>query len=161
MTSIKHTIIICLILFMTSACSMIKPIPSDITIKLTTDTQLNPDRENRSSPVVLRIYQLSSDKIFKQSDFFQIYDNDKATLADAMIKKQELELNPNESRKIDITPDAKTKFIGLLAAFQNMDNAKWQQVIKIKSHPPTGIPVYDNTVFDISLNQNKINLLDN
>lgn len=159
MKSIKTSIFICLMLFFTSACSLIKTVPSDISLKLTTDAQLNPDRENRSSPVVLRIYQLSSAKKFKESDFFQIYDKDKATLGDAMLKKQELELNPNESRKLDIKLDAKTKYIGLLAAFQNMDNAKWQEIIKISPYPPTGIPVYGNVTYEVSLSQNKITLL--
>lgn len=153
--------LVLLFAFALSACSLLKPIPDDVSINLTTNTALNPDKEGRSSPVVLRIYELSSEKQFVDKDFFDIYDDEKETLGDTLIKKQEFELSPNESRKLAISPNNKTKFIGIVAAFRNLDNAKWQEIIALKSQKPTGIPVITSQNFEINLDQNKIKLLNN
>ncbi len=140
------------------ACGLLKPIPGDLSLALTTSPELNPDSEGRSSPVVLRIYQLNSDTNFKESEFFDIFDDDKSALAETFIEKQELELNPNESRKFSLPLNEKTKYLGLVAAFRNIENAKWRELIEIKSSIPTGIPIFANNELTVRLEKNSITL---
>ena len=156
----KHKILSFSLLCLTflSACSLLEPIKEDVSISLTTNTKLNPDAEGRSSPVVLRMYQLTTDKLFREKDFFEIFDEDKASLADSMVSKKELELNPNESRRLQLNLKPQTRYIGLMAAFRDLDNAKWQEVIKINPQIPTGIPVHEGQVFNVRLEDNKISL---
>ena len=135
---------------------MFKTIPDALTISINTASDLNPDSEGRSSPIVLRIYELSDMKVYKESDFFDIFDNDKEILGEALVNKSEMELNPNESRKIDIPLNEKTKYIGFLAAYRDIDTAKWRETMVIDAKIPTGIPVYGNRGFNVDLNKNKI-----
>lgn len=157
----KFLFILITCLFVLPACSLFKPVPDDINLSITTSTQLNPDKEGRSSPVVLRIYELSSDQHFKEKDFFDIYDDDKTALADSFIGKQELELNPNESRKLQLAPKSSTRFIGLLAAFRNLEQSTWREVIPVDSSKPTGILLQKENELAIRLDKNSITLIKN
>ena len=139
-------------------CSLIKPIPNTFNIAINADSKVNPDKDGRSSPVVLRIYELKSNKIYNSLDFFDIYDNDKEVLKDEFIKKQEMELNPNESRKIDFVLNKDTKFVGFLVAYQNIDSAKWRETVSVEARKPTGIPVYALQTLTVNLEKNKINI---
>jgi len=137
-------------------CSLIKPIPDNFTISINTSSDLNPDNDDRASPVVLRIYELSDAKLFNESDFFDLYDEDTEILGKAILKKQEMELNPNESRKLEMILTDKTNFIGFIAAYRDIDSAKWREVHAVKTQKPTGVPVYSSSGLTIDLKKNKI-----
>ena len=139
-------------------CSLVKTIPNTFNIAINADAKVNPDKDGRSSPVVLRIYELSSDKKFSNLDFFDLYDNDKEMLEKDYLNKQEMELNPNESRKVDFVLNKKTKFIGFLVAYREIDSAQWREVVAVESRKPTGIPVYSLQGLTVNLEKNKINI---
>ncbi|MDH5257126.1 MAG: type VI secretion system lipoprotein TssJ [Gammaproteobacteria bacterium] len=141
-----------------SGCSLFKPIPNTFKIAINADAKVNPDKDGRPSPVVLRIYELNSDEAFKKAEFFDIYDNDKEVLDKAFVKKQEMELTPNESRKLDFVLNEKTKFIAFLVAFQDIDSSKWREIVAVEPRKPTGIPVYGLQGLTINLEKNKINI---
>lgn len=152
----KCFVLVLIMLITLPACGLLKPIPDNLDLSLTTGPDLNPDAEGRSSPVVVRIYELSADRNFKGKDFFDIFDDEKKSLADTLIKKQELELNPNESRKLTIKLNENTKYLGLFAAYRDIDTAVWRKTIKLKGRKPTGIPVYENNLLKARLEKNSI-----
>jgi len=156
--SIVRLLLIAGLVLFASGCSLIQPIPNTFNIAINADAKVNPDKDGRSSPVVLRIYELGSEKEFNSLDFFDLYDNDKEVLAKSFVKKQEMELNPNESRKIDFVLDEKTRFVGFLVAFQDLDSAKWRETVAVDSRKPTGIPVYGLQSLTVDLQKNKINV---
>ena len=137
-------------------CSLIKPIPDNFSISINTSSDLNPDNDGRASPVVLRIYELNDDKLFKESDFFDLYDDDTEILGKAIVKKQEMELNPNESRKLEIILADTTTSIGFIAAYRDIDSATWREVYVVKAQKPTGVPVFSSSGLTIDLKKNKI-----
>ena len=141
-----------------SGCALITPIENTYNISINADAKVNPDKDGRSSPVVLRVYELKSDIKFKSWDFFDLYDNDKEVLEKTFIKKQEIELNPNESRKINFVLNKKTKYVGFLVAFQDIDTAKWREVVSVEPRQPTGVPVYALQGITVNLEKNKINI---
>ena len=150
-----------LLIALTTSCSLFKPIPDSLSISINTATDLNPDSEGRSSPIVLRIYELSDMKAFKEKDFFDIFDNDKESLTKSLVKLNEIELNPNESRKLDINLNSSTKYIGFLAAYRDIDQSKWREIAALTSQKPSGVPVYGTRGFTVDLNKNKITIVSN
>jgi len=141
-----------------ASCALVEPIPNTYHIAINADAQVNPDQEGRASPVVLRIYQLSSDKKFATQDFFDLYDNDKDVLENSYINKKEIELNPSESRKIHFLLDNKTRYIGFLVAYQDIDSAKWRAMVNVQARQPSGIPVYAQQGLTVNLEKNKITI---
>jgi len=139
-----------------NACALIKPVPDPFIVSINTTSDLNPDADDRSSPVVLRIYELNDATAFKEKDFFDLYDDDKEVLAKAYVNKQEMELNPNESRKVEIVLDPNTKYLGFLVAYRDIDSAKWREVHEVQYRKATGIPVFGKRGLTVDLKKNKI-----
>ena len=160
MNNSKITLIFTGLLFimLVAGCALIKPVPDDYVISLNSSSDLNPDADGRASPLVLRIYELSDDKLFKESEFFDLYDNDTEILEKAIVNKQEIELNPNESRKLELPLADETKFIGFLAAYRDIESATWRELHDVKSQKPTGVPVFAARGLVVDLKKNKIEI---
>jgi type VI secretion system protein VasD len=94
------------------ACSTPPPKPQPVNLKLnmTASADVNPDAQNRPSPVVIRIYQLKDDAAFKGADFFALYDKEEATLAAALVSRVEFDWLPARRKPSIIrslpTPDS-------------------------------------------------------
>ena len=154
--NLSQLILMTTLILLSAGCALVEPIPNTFNIAINAGAKVNPDSEGRTSPVVLRVYELSSNKAFESLDFFDLYDNDKEVLEKAFVKKQEMELNPNESRQINFVLDSETKYIGFLVAFQDIDSAKWREVHSVEKRVPTGIPVYGLQGVTVNLQKNKI-----
>jgi len=100
-------------------------------LSISASEHLNPDIDNRASPIVLRIYQLTHIDTFNNSDFFALYENDQSLLAKDLKFREELEIKPSESsiKTLNINPDS--KYIAVLGAFRDLDNAQWKSFLAI------------------------------
>jgi type VI secretion system protein VasD len=87
---------------------------------------VNPDGQNRPSPIVIRIYQLKDDTGFKDADYFALYDKEAATLAAALVSRVEFELAPGEKRTVDYAVAPDTRYIGVAAAYRDIRNEQWR-----------------------------------
>jgi type VI secretion system protein VasD len=118
-----------------TACGSSPPKPQPVKINLVASADVNPDAENRPSPVVVRVYQLKDDAAFKDADFFALYDKEQATLAAALVSRVEFELAPGEQRAVDyqLTPDA--HFVVVVAAYRDIRNAQWRAEIGAPDKP--------------------------
>lgn len=105
-----------------------KPPRVDITIQTSND--LNPDRVGRPSPIVIRLYELKVDTAFNNANFFALYDSDKDILGDDLVKVEEMEVAPDKTITLPRKKfDMDSKMLGVLAAYRNLDNAKWRATV--------------------------------
>lgn len=98
---------------------------------------INPDINDQPSPLVVTLYQLKTDAVFKDADFFSVYNDPKATLGDDLIMRDQVEIEPNQKiTKIqDISSD--THNIGIVAAYRDLHNAQWRQIVSIQKAKDT------------------------
>jgi type VI secretion system protein VasD len=101
----------------------------------------NPDVHGRPSPVVVRLYELKDIDVFSSADFFSLYDKEAETLGSALVGKEEFDLRPGETRpyKRQLQPD--TKFIGVVAAFRDLENSRWRQTAPVPAKKNVTITV--------------------
>lgn len=92
---------------------------------------VNPDHNGRASPVVLRIYQLRGASAFQKTDFFPLYEQEQATLGAELVRRDELTLRPGESRDQPLELDAETHYIGVAAAFRDIDQSQWRALVEV------------------------------
>lgn len=100
--------------------------PTKVDATISASHEINPDTSQRPSPVVLRIYELTSDTTFNSADFFQLYDEESSTLGDELVSRQELDITPGEEKELVFKPQQNTRFLGVVAAFRNIDKATWR-----------------------------------
>lgn len=106
--------------------------PSVLNATVETGHFLNPNVYNHSSPVVVTFYQLKSETIFQQVNFFSLYGNAEKTLGSDLLDKYELEVRPEKAQEINFSLSPTVNFIGVVAAFREPDHTQWRQVIPIK-----------------------------
>ena len=118
-----------------AACSSAPPPPPPpTTIQLTVvgAKALNPDPNGRPSPVMLRLYQLGPSDAFANADFFQVIDQDKATLGPTLLDRQELAVPPDSRQTVTIQPKPEVKTLAVAAAFRAYEEAGWRAMQPIQ-----------------------------
>jgi type VI secretion system protein VasD len=153
---IKHisTLAILASVLMLSACSSSNIFSSAANAIISPSTDLifhvakdvNPDLNERPSPVVVTIYQLSSRTIFDNQDFFSLYENAQTILGPDLLTKQELELQPEQEMVQTLKLNKNANYVGIVVAYRDVDNSRWRGVVEVS---PTG---YD----DIDINIEKL-----
>ena len=115
------------------------PPPPKLSVNVVAATYLNPDANGRASPVVMRVYELKSPTQFANADFHALFDQDRAALASDIVAREEFVLRPGETKAIDklLAPD--TQAIGVMAAFRDIERARWRAVAALT-------PAKDNIV---------------
>ena len=115
-------------------CSSTPPPPKPTSVKATVQAaaDVNPDSRKRASPLVVRIYELKSAAAFEAADFLSLYDRDQATLAGDMVGREEFTMRPGESRPWEKTISPEVRFIGVMAAYRDIERARWKTLIAIK-----------------------------
>jgi type VI secretion system protein VasD len=128
--SIKRTILILMLLTSLVGCfggnSIVK-----LKARVDTAEDVNPNYVGQPSPVILRVYQLRSPDIFKSADFFEIYDNEIATLGQTYVRRDEFELQPGMKYDLNDEIDPSTKYIGVIAAFRDLDKSRWRSYVQL------------------------------
>lgn len=124
-------------LAMLSGCSMwdqfkessgITPETSSIELVIEADQVLNVRKGGEPSPVILRIHELSSPVLFRNLDFFSLFENDKESLGDEYIKRYEYQIQPGESIHEMLTLDPATRAVGFSVAFRDINGSSWRKV---------------------------------
>jgi type VI secretion system protein VasD len=126
-----------------SACAS-KPTVTPVTLTLTAAANANPDTRGRASPLTVRAYALKSAAAFEAADFFSLYEKDTATLGAELVQREEVVLRPGDSRTFDLTLPADAKAIAVMAAYRDLERARWREVRSLEAGSPTRM----NAVFE-------------
>ena len=106
------------------------PDPAEVDLKVVASAGLNPDLEGRPSPVVMQIYKLRGADAFNNARFFELYDDAQQVLGQDYVGVSEVEMSPDSERTLSIegmTVD--TRYVGILAAYRDIDEARWRAVV--------------------------------
>ncbi|RYZ11997.1 MAG: type VI secretion system lipoprotein TssJ [Comamonadaceae bacterium] len=110
-----------------------KPVITTVALTLVAEADANPDARGRASPLTVRVYVLKSPGLFEGADFFSLFEKDQATLGAEMLQREEMLLRPGESRKLPLTLSADAKALGFMAAYRDLDRARWRAVRAVET----------------------------
>lgn len=114
-----------------AACSS-APKPTPISGSIVASAQVNPSVSQRPSPVLVRVYELKSATAFNSADFVSLFQRDQAELAADLVGRDEFILSPGQSRPYVKTLAPEVRFIGVLAAFRDIERAQWRSVVALQ-----------------------------
>ena len=117
------------------------PPPTKVELTLTAADDVNPDPEGRASPVIVRYYQLASTTAFEKADFFQLYDKEAALLGQDLLGREEVPLAPGAVQKASFEAKPGTKFLGVVAAYRDINQAEWRADVPIPANQTTKLKV--------------------
>lgn len=107
--------------------------PTMISLHAYASAEMNRNFENEPTPVVVRIFALTSDHRFFGYDFFSIAGDAEATLGVTLLDElDETALNPDSYKALGpYELPKKTRKIGVLAEYQDIDTAVWRASIDV------------------------------
>ena len=103
----------------------------NVTITTHSAKYLNPDIRGNPSPLLLTLLALRSSVGFNQASYRQLQNNSVSALNNNLIDKQSIELRPGETQKMTQSITSDTRYIGLIAAYRNIDQARWRALVPI------------------------------
>lgn len=103
-----------------------EPKASRLTFSAVGAANLNPDSSGNASPLVIRIYALRDLTEFNVADYFALYDRDEEVLAQDLVKRDEIIIEPGQTLTLDREFPPEMRFVGVLAAFREVGQAKWR-----------------------------------
>lgn len=143
--SVVHTIITSLLTIamvgLLSACAGAPPKPEPISIQITTTADVNPDMQGRPSPIILHIMELTSTEQFNRLDYMGLTQPSGAALGPELVSKNQMVLQPGETKSLPMELNPMTSAIGLVAGYRDIDNAAWRKVVPITQGTTTGISI--------------------
>lgn len=138
---IKHCSILIVVLMMISACGLFGkdepppvPEPTRIVLEFESAGDINPNIAGRPSPLVVRIYQLTSYSEFEDADFNSLFENDSEVLGSDLVDKQEIYLKPSEKRTVFFETSDTIRTVGVMAAFRYYHQGQWKAAAAVQKN---------------------------
>ncbi|QSN64221.1 MULTISPECIES: type VI secretion system lipoprotein TssJ [unclassified Caballeronia] len=126
------------------------PPPTIVHIDVNAIDKVNPDHSGRPSPVLVRVYELKATSSFDSADFFTLYGKDQATLGADLNAKNEFLLKPGEKQSVEQLAQPGTKFIAVVAAYRDIERARWRATAPVPPNQTTIMSVRIDTA-DVSI----------
>ena len=92
---------------------------------------VNPDRAGVAKPVVVRVYQLKTAGTFEAADFFALQGDAAAVLGPDLLSSEEMMVRPGSNTAFESSFDPKARYVGVTAAFRDIDNAQWRALVAL------------------------------
>ena len=109
-----------------------------VELTIISSKDLNPDRDGRPSPVIIKVFALSDERQFKREDFLSLYEDPAERLGSDLLDSFQLkEFSPEETRTETLLLSPETRFIGLMAEYQQYDRAEALLALPIKPNKTT------------------------
>ena len=102
--------------------------PTTISITLRASKDVNAG----GLPIVVRVYELKTVGGFESADFFSLYDDEQATLGSDLLAREQLDIRPDSARDLVRKADPSAQYLGVLAAFRDIDEARWKSVFPLE-----------------------------
>lgn len=138
----------CLALALAACSSTPDPTVAQVTVSASED--VNPDPTGEASPVFVRLYELTSDTTFTTATFSQLYNDEKATLGDALRGREEVSLAPGQTATVSREFQDGSKYLGVLAAYQDIDAATWRATAPV--------PQNETTAFEVKVGRSQVSV---
>ncbi|ESQ17082.1 MAG: hypothetical protein N838_24465 [Thiohalocapsa sp. PB-PSB1] len=118
-----------------------RPEPARMQAYLVATDDLNSGAGGVGLPVQVRLYELKSTGAFSGADFFSLYQKESEILGAELVAREELSLTPGQALRLEKTLPPESAFIGVVAAFRDIDRAQWRDVARLKPNHANQVTV--------------------
>lgn len=146
-------IAVTIILFLSLIGCSSTPKPTIAKLSFNIQPTINPylGEKNLSEPrpVVIRIYELKSAATFNTADFLSLFNQFNETLKSDLLDSEEIYLSPGKKFKFDRKLNSNTQFLGVVAAFRDIELAQWRAITEMpvdELHPEIFLLVENNKI---------------
>ncbi|MGU7768700.1 type VI secretion system lipoprotein TssJ [Burkholderia sp. MR1-5-21] len=120
----------CVLLF--SGCGATErnvAVPYAITVDVAPD--VNPDRNRKPSPIVLKVFQLKTASSFESADFFSLQDKPESVLGADLLAVDRVILRPGDARTLHYPGNVEAGTLGVVAEYRVLDKNRWRLTVPL------------------------------
>jgi type VI secretion system protein VasD len=128
--AVRLQVAVCLLAGL-AACGTPVARQHSVHLHVVASSKLNPDRDGRPSPVIVRVYQLAEADDFRQAGFFDLYERDKPLLGNALLFRSVLAVRPGQRLALDQALVPNARYLAVLVAYRDIYRARWRSVVKL------------------------------
>ncbi len=118
-----------------------EPPSTQIRASVRSSLDLNPDLKGKPSSLYAILYELKTPNAFNSSSFFELYDGEAADFENDIVRKEEIEIDPGNAFRLQRKLKPESRFIGILAAYRDIDNARWRALAKVEPGETTDLNI--------------------
>lgn len=111
-----------------AACGSNKPKPATVEGTISASAVINPDLKGEYRPVNIKLFFLKNDATFQQAGFNELFSRTDATLGDELVYVLSKQVLPGQSLKLEEEIPEGTKYVGAIAAFRALEDARWRDI---------------------------------
>lgn len=112
--------------------------PQTISLSFLASPSINPTPEGQPRPVVVRVYELKADERLLNATFEQIWHDDKAVLAEDIVKVQEVQVYPATRVDLKLERAPPVNHIAAVALFREVKSHSWLTTVDLPPVPEAG-----------------------
>ena len=112
--------------------------PQTISLSFLASKRINPTPEGQPRPVVVRLYELKQDARLLNATFEQVWHEDKATLADDLVKVTEVQVYPAQRADLKVDRTDPVNHLAAVALFQSPKGRSWLSLVDLPPIPEAG-----------------------
>jgi len=113
-----------------TACTKIEP--TYLELSIFSDKELNQDKQNISSPLMLLFYELESAEKFSKLSYWDILEKNGENLNNDLISQSKHVIVPNEEHVYKIAFEKRAKYLGIIGKFSDISKPTWRHVINLE-----------------------------
>lgn len=99
---------------------------------------INPDINGDPSPIAISIFELSDATDFSQASFMKLYSMPEKTLGTSLLAQKNVMLRPGETLTLNLPVIKTAYYLGVVAAYRNIDTVNWQLLVPIHNRSAMG-----------------------
>jgi type VI secretion system protein VasD len=112
--------------------------PQTISLSFLASPTINPTADGQPRPLVVRVYELKGDERILNATFDQVWHDEKATLADDVVKMQEVQVYPATRVDVKLERAPPVNHIAAVALFREVNARSWFTEIDLPPVPESG-----------------------
>jgi len=117
------------------------PAETTIDVYLAAAQEANTAPSQTARPILIRLYSLKSAGRFSAADFYSLDERDAEILGDSLLSKEEVMLQPDSGQRLSLPVPPATTYLGVVAAFREIDQAQWRDLVPITPNHANQISV--------------------
>jgi type VI secretion system protein VasD len=117
--------------------------PADtlLNIRVTAEHGASKGPSGQALRISVLLYELSSNGKFLRADFFGLYDDAAKLLGADLIATERVNLLPGGTERLTRKVAPNVRYLGVLAAYRNIDAVSWRDAIAVQPNQINGIAV--------------------
>lgn len=129
-TGAARLLLLAATLILASGCASNIPTADEhmVLVSVKASDQINPDINQRPSPVELHLYFLRNATAFLEQDYYSLAERPEQVLAQDLISKESMFISPGELEHKVFRVEGEYEHIGVVVSFRDLDGSQWRDL---------------------------------